>query len=144
MFVFLSCLLSIISHLFLLITCFPLILICVPPPSTFHSPTHSPASSRFLPPSTSSPPSPPPIPPSHLHPSPFPGVSLHTFHGNFFVRSTDLLSLPNTNPDHSYTMNIAIDESLKDQSTICFQAALLYTSHRGVCGRRGVWYGCVF
>ncbi|XP_064387627.1 protein transport protein Sec24A-like isoform X2 [Halichondria panicea] len=59
------------------------------------------------------------------------GLSLHTFHGNFFVRSTDLLSLPNVNPDHGYTINIAIDESLKDMSTVCFQAALLYTSSRG-------------
>lgn len=58
-------------------------------------------------------------------------MSLHTFHGNFFVRSTDLLSLPNVNPDHGYTINIAIDENLKDMSTVCFQAALLYTSSRG-------------
>lgn len=56
---------------------------------------------------------------------------MHTFHGNFFVRSTDLLSLPNVNPDHGYTMNIAIDESLKDIGAVCFQAALLYTSSRG-------------
>lgn len=27
------------------------------------------------------------------------GLAIHTFHGNFFVRSTDLLSLPNINPD---------------------------------------------
>ena len=59
------------------------------------------------------------------------GLSLHTFHGNFFVRSTDLLSLPNVNPDHGYCMNLAIDESLKDYSMVCFQAALLYTSFRG-------------
>ena len=59
------------------------------------------------------------------------GLSLHTFHGNFFVRSTDLLSLPNVNPDHGYCMNLAIDESLKDYSMVCFQAALLYTSYRG-------------
>lgn len=59
------------------------------------------------------------------------GLSLHTFHGNFFVRSTDLLSLPNVNPDLGYCMNIAIDESLKDYSMICFQAALLYTTYRG-------------
>ena len=59
------------------------------------------------------------------------GLSLHTFHGNFFVRSTDLLSLPLVNPDHAYTINIAIDESLKDLDVVCFQAALLYTSSRG-------------
>ena len=68
-----------------------------------------------------------------------PGLSLHTFHGNFFVRSTDLLSLPNVNPDHGYTMNIAIDDSLKEIGMVCFQAALLYTSSRGErIGERGL------
>ena len=56
---------------------------------------------------------------------------MHTFHGNFFVRSTDLLSLPNVNPDHGYCMNMAIDESLVEYQMVCFQAALLYTSYRG-------------
>ena len=59
------------------------------------------------------------------------GVSLHTFHGNFFVRSTDLLSLPCVNPDLGYTINISIDESLKELGAVCFQAALLYTSSKG-------------
>ncbi len=59
------------------------------------------------------------------------GISLHTFHGNFFVRSTDLLSLPNVNPDNGFCMNLAIDESLKEYSTVCIQAALLYTTCRG-------------
>lgn len=61
------------------------------------------------------------------------GLSLHTFHGNFFVRSTDLLSLPNVNPDHGYCMSMAIDESLQDYPMVCIQAALLYTSYRGMC-----------
>lgn len=56
---------------------------------------------------------------------------MHTFHGNFFVRSTDLLTLPTVNPDHAYCMNIAIDESLKEYSSVCFQAALLYTTCKG-------------
>ena len=59
------------------------------------------------------------------------GLSLHTFHGNFFVRSTDLLSLPSVNPDLGYTINISIDDNLKEMGTVCFQAALLYTSSRG-------------
>ena len=65
------------------------------------------------------------------------GLSLHTFHGNFFVRSTDLLSLPNVNPDHGYCMNMAIDESLVEYQMVCFQAALLYTSYRGRRERGG-------
>ena len=61
----------------------------------------------------------------------FTGLALHTFHGNFFVRSTDLLSLPNVNPDMSYAFNVVIEESMKDVGTACFQAALLYTSSHG-------------
>ncbi|XP_014678534.1 PREDICTED: protein transport protein Sec24B-like [Priapulus caudatus] len=62
------------------------------------------------------------------------GMSIHTFHGNFFVRSTDLLSLPNINPDAGFAdadHTLSIDDDLKDHSVICFQAALLYTSSRG-------------
>ena len=36
------------------------------------------------------------------------GLALHTFHGNFFVRSTDLLSLPNINPDAGFGMQVII------------------------------------
>ncbi|KAJ8966875.1 hypothetical protein NQ314_003269 [Rhamnusium bicolor] len=59
------------------------------------------------------------------------GLSIHTFHGNFFVRSTDLLSLPNINPDAGFGMQVAIEENLSDVQTVCFQAALLYTSSKG-------------
>ena len=66
----------------------------------------------------------------------FPGLTIHTFHGNFFVRSTDLLSLPNINPDAGFGMQMSIEESLTDMSTMCFQAALLYTSSKGLF----VWF----
>lgn len=59
------------------------------------------------------------------------GLQIHTFHGNFFVRSTDLLSLPNVNPDAGYGMQISYDENISDVRTVCFQAALLYTSSKG-------------
>ncbi|XP_041363025.1 protein transport protein Sec24A-like isoform X2 [Gigantopelta aegis] len=59
------------------------------------------------------------------------GLSIHTFHGNFFVRSTDLLSLPNINPDAGFGMQMSVEDSLTDMSTVCFQAALLYTSSKG-------------
>ena len=36
------------------------------------------------------------------------GMSLHTFHGHFFVRSTDLLSLPNVNPDSGFGMQVKV------------------------------------
>ena len=57
-------------------------------------------------------------------------MSLHTFHGHFFVRSTDLLSLPNVNPDSGFGMQVAIEEDLKDCREVSFQAALLYTSSK--------------
>uniref|UniRef100_A0A4W3GBR7 SEC24 homolog B, COPII coat complex component n=1 Tax=Callorhinchus milii TaxID=7868 RepID=A0A4W3GBR7_CALMI len=59
------------------------------------------------------------------------GLSIHTFHGNFFVRSTDLLSLANVNPDSGFAVQMSIEESLVDTSIVCFQAALLYTSSKG-------------
>ncbi|XP_065212440.1 protein transport protein Sec24A [Planococcus citri] len=59
------------------------------------------------------------------------GLSIHSFHGNFFVRTTDLLALPNINPDAGFGMQVSIDESLSDLQTVCFQAALLYTSSKG-------------
>jgi len=59
------------------------------------------------------------------------GMSHHTFHGHFFVRSTDLLSLPNVNPDSGFGMQVSIDEDLKDSREVIFQAALLYTSSKG-------------
>ncbi|XP_059616882.1 protein transport protein Sec24A [Phlebotomus argentipes] len=59
------------------------------------------------------------------------GLAIHTFHGNFFVRSTDLLSLPNINPDAGFGMQIVHEESLSDLRSVCFQAALLYTSSKG-------------
>ncbi|KAK3915556.1 Protein transport protein Sec24B [Frankliniella fusca] len=59
------------------------------------------------------------------------GLSIHTFHGNFYVRSTDLLSLPNINPDAGFGMQVSIEENLSDMQNVCFQAALLYTSGKG-------------
>ncbi|XP_038833714.1 protein transport protein Sec24A-like isoform X2 [Salvelinus namaycush] len=59
------------------------------------------------------------------------GLSIHTFHGNFFVRSTDLLSLPNVNPDAGFAVQMSIEENLVDMQSVSFQAALLYTSSKG-------------
>uniref|UniRef100_A0A668AQJ8 SEC24 homolog A, COPII coat complex component n=1 Tax=Myripristis murdjan TaxID=586833 RepID=A0A668AQJ8_9TELE len=58
-------------------------------------------------------------------------LSIHTFHGNFFVRSTDLLSLPNVNPDAGFAVQMSIEENLLDMQVVSFQAALLYTSSKG-------------
>ncbi|XP_068702636.1 protein transport protein Sec24A-like [Montipora foliosa] len=59
------------------------------------------------------------------------GLSIHTFHGNFFVRSTDLVSLPNVSPDSGFSMQIDIEDTLTDSNIAVFQSALLYTSSKG-------------
>ena len=63
------------------------------------------------------------------------GLSIHSFHGNFFVRSTDLLTLPNVNPDSGYAVHMSIDDDLRDFNGVCFQAAVLYTNS---CGERRI------
>ena len=47
------------------------------------------------------------------------------------MRSTDLLSLPNVNPDAGFGMQVSVDDTLTDVHHVCFQAALLYTSSKG-------------
>lgn len=70
------------------------------------------------------------------------GLSIHSFHGNFFVRSTDLLSLPNINPDAAFGMQVAIEENLTDSPYACLQAALLYTSSKGIhtASSDSIWF----
>ena len=46
-------------------------------------------------------------------------MSLHTFHGHFFVRSTDLLSLPNVNPDTAFGMQVGMGVVVGDRSLTC-------------------------
>lgn len=60
------------------------------------------------------------------------GLSLHTFYGNFFVRSTDLLAMANVNPDSAISAQVQMEENLIGFNTACFQAALLYTSSKGL------------
>ncbi|KAG1053598.1 hypothetical protein G6F43_004342 [Rhizopus delemar] len=58
------------------------------------------------------------------------GLRMSSFHGNFFIRSTDLLALPNVPRDQKYVVEIAMDDDLK-VSTACFQTALLHTACNG-------------
>ncbi len=62
----------------------------------------------------------------------FRGLSIHSFHGNCFVRTTDLLALPTINPDAGFGMQVSIEENLSDLQNVSFQAALLYTSSQGM------------
>ena len=47
------------------------------------------------------------------------------------MRSTDLLALPNVNPDNSFAIQLSHEETLDDVEVAFLQSALLYTSVRG-------------
>ena len=59
----------------------------------------------------------------------FIGLTFNTFYGNKYSRAPDLLALANINPDAGYAVQMQIDETLEVNS-VCFQAALLYTSSK--------------
>ncbi|KAI9490579.1 hypothetical protein BDB00DRAFT_768538 [Zychaea mexicana] len=58
------------------------------------------------------------------------GLRMNAFHGNFFIRSTDLLALPNVPRNQSYCVEVAIEDDIKTP-TVCFQTALLHTTCHG-------------
>lgn len=58
------------------------------------------------------------------------GLSVNSYFGNFFLRSSDLLSLPNVNLDHSYSAQIILEDNLTSP-VVCFQTAVLHTTCRG-------------
>ncbi|CAO3612248.1 unnamed protein product [Mucor hiemalis] len=58
------------------------------------------------------------------------GLRMSAFHGNFFIRSSDLLALPNVPRDQNYVVEVSMEDDLK-VPTVCFQTALLHTSCTG-------------
>lgn len=58
------------------------------------------------------------------------GLRMSAFHGNFFIRSTDLLALPNVPRNQSYCVEVSIEDEIK-APTVCFQTALLHTTCHG-------------
>ncbi|KFD52515.1 hypothetical protein M514_06549 [Trichuris suis] len=58
------------------------------------------------------------------------GFAVHTFFGNHFVRSTDVVVVANVNPDSAMGVLLEIEDSI-DCRVACFQAALLYTTSHG-------------
>jgi protein transport protein SEC24 len=56
----------------------------------------------------------------------FLGVHFTTYHGNFMLRSTDLLALPAVDCDKAFAMQLSLEETLLTTQTIYFQVALLY------------------
>ncbi|XP_057954401.1 protein transport protein SEC24 A [Malania oleifera] len=59
------------------------------------------------------------------------GVRFTTYHGNFMLRSTDLLALPAVDCDKAFAMQLCLEETLLTTPTVYFQVALLYTSSSG-------------
>jgi len=60
------------------------------------------------------------------------GIFMNQFYGHFFVRSQDLLSLPNVSPDNGFSFALTLEEDLPTSSPFAFfQVALLYTSSMG-------------
>jgi protein transport protein SEC24 len=59
------------------------------------------------------------------------GIRITNFYGNYFIRGTDLLALPNCTADSSFALDMAYDEPMLAAQAITVQAALLYTSSNG-------------
>ncbi|XP_065315574.1 protein transport protein Sec24A-like [Gordionus sp. m RMFG-2023] len=59
------------------------------------------------------------------------GLALKGFFGNFFLRSSNLLCLPNVKSDTSFSVQCDIDEDLVDSSMVGVQVAILYTVSKG-------------
>ncbi|KAJ1729347.1 COPII subunit [Coemansia sp. Benny D160-2] len=57
-------------------------------------------------------------------------LRMTSYYGNFFLRSLDLLALPNVTPNHSYAVEVEIDETLT-APVVYFQTALLHTTSYG-------------
>ncbi|XP_010524690.1 PREDICTED: protein transport protein Sec24-like At3g07100 [Tarenaya hassleriana] len=63
------------------------------------------------------------------------GIRFTSYHGNFMLRSTDLIALPAVDCDKAYAMQLSLEETLLTTQTVYFQVALLYTAS---CGERRI------
>lgn len=54
------------------------------------------------------------------------GVRFSSYHGNFMLRSTDLMALPAVDCDKAYAAQLSLEETLLTTPTVYFQVALLY------------------
>jgi protein transport protein SEC24 len=59
------------------------------------------------------------------------GLRITHFHGNFSIRGTDLLALPNCHPDASFAIELVHDDALLSSTVVSVQGALLYTTSGG-------------
>jgi protein transport protein SEC24 len=60
----------------------------------------------------------------------FQGLRLSAFHGNFFTRSTDLLSLPTVPMDQSYAIELQLEDPLTTPYVV-LQTGILHTTAFG-------------
>lgn len=58
------------------------------------------------------------------------GLRMSSFHGNFFVRSTDLLAMPAVPLDQSYVIELQIEETITTPFVV-LQTAVLHTTCYG-------------
>lgn len=78
------------------------------------------------------------------------GIRFTSYHGNFMLRSTDLLALPAVDCDKAYAMQLSLEETLLTNQTVYFQVALLYPFmfhpeiHMLFCILRCCLYECHF
>ncbi|MBA0833154.1 hypothetical protein Goarm_017490 [Gossypium armourianum] len=63
------------------------------------------------------------------------GIRCTSYHGNFMLRSTDLLALPTVDCDKAYAVQLSLEETLLTTQTVYLQAVLLYTAS---CGERRI------
>jgi protein transport protein SEC24 len=59
------------------------------------------------------------------------GMRISNFYGNFFIRGTDLLALPNCSADSVFGFDLVHDEQSINTPYVTIQSALLYTSSDG-------------
>ena len=57
-------------------------------------------------------------------------LRMSSFHGNFFVRSTDLLAMPSVPQDLSYAIEIQIEDNITAPFVV-LQTAVLHTTCYG-------------
>ncbi|OUM62377.1 hypothetical protein PIROE2DRAFT_54426 [Piromyces sp. E2] len=59
------------------------------------------------------------------------GISIKACYGNFFLMASDLVQLPNVNPDNCYALEATIEKDLTSEPYVCFQGAVLHTCNNG-------------
>lgn len=59
------------------------------------------------------------------------GINVTAFYGNYFIRGTDLLALPNCTSDSVFAVDLSFEDPILAASVITLQSALLYTSSNG-------------